>query len=537
MPDCTSPPVLIFHLNFLLARKFLGKVVCHLPHDLMFFLAHQMTLECWSRMNFLSSLPPRFLFHGDGKAVAIPTQQTSLYDVPHHSYDSNSLPPSRPPSSASDNYVIVPGPIKDGHHMDPDSGYLSQSASNSLPHSLEGHPPPVRLDKHPSIRRKRSTPCDIQRQVSRDSATSGSFNDKEMFGQSADSLDQNTMFEERDSSESPPDASSTSCIAVGMRRTSERSSYAEDIAGDMEPEAPYDLPPSSHYDVPRRAYSAPSTGLPKHPHIAQRHHSTSECEHANRAVYETMVHPKAAILQQDEYIRMRPSELRAQLTSHPISISGESQAHRPLVPTPVAQLQSPTSAEMSVSPRARLLYDRLPPIREGGPAERAEPPPQPRLERQGSQYENHPLPPEVAGAETVVYQPNYENVHMAQSGRRGSLHDDQYENVTLAGEQITATPPRTGSLRRSASLDKEDVRLPFLGNKLTIGGQQVKSSSPSSSLTYADVVPGKYHGDHINPTIKAVDYAKVTVPRTNGFPVHHEDVSRGLSDLQLVESN
>lgn len=475
--------------------------------------------------------------------MAIPTQQTSShYDVPSHSFDSNSLPASRPPSSASENYVIVPGPIRDGHHVDPDSGYLSQSASNSLPHSssphsLEGHPPPIRLDKHPSIRRKRSNPCDIKRQVSRDSATSGSFNDKEMFGQSADSLDQSTMFGERDSSESPPDPPSAPCFPVGVRRMSERSSFAEDIAGDMEPETPYDQP-HSHYDVPRRAYSAPSTGLQKHPQVLHRHHSTSECEHVPRAVYETMVHPKASILQQEEYIHMRPSELRAQLTSHPISIGGESQAHRSLVPGPVAQLQSPTSAEMSVSPRSRLLYDRLPPIREGAPVERSERPPHPHLERQGSQYENHPLPPAVAGAEPVVYQPNYENVHMAQSGRRGSLHDDQYENVNLAGEQITATPPRTGSLRRSASLDKEDVRLPMMGNKLTIGGQPVRSFSPSSSLTYADVLPGDYHSDHINPTIKAVDYAKVDVLRTNGFQSRHqEDLSRGLSDLQLVESN
>ena len=470
--------------------------------------------------------------------MAIPTRPYSgVYDVPRPSFDSH--PHSRSNSLSGSCYATVPGPIKEGQFnpsVEADSGYLTSTMSTSLsrsPHSLD-EPPPVRLDKHPSIRKKRSAPRDIKRRASRDSPAS-SYNDKDgMSGRSVDSLDQATLFGEHDGSNSPPSSEPVvpNCYPIGQvsfsRRGPDRSnSFAEDIAGDMEPE------PESYYDVPRRSNSAPMAWQSNSVEVVRRSHSASESG-PSRGDYETMVHPNAGILQ-DGYVMMRPSELRSQLTSHPIAIGSEQQVSQSLVPQPATQLPSPPGAETSASPRSRLNYDRLPPIREGQPVvTTAIPvPPQPSsLERQLSNYENHPLPAEVMSSESVVYQPSYENVSMAQSGRRGSQVDDQYENVTVTGEQI-----RRGSFRRSLSGDKEDVRLPLKGNGLTIGGHKV---SPPNELQYAELSHGELTGGHTHPTVKHVDYAKIDVARSDAIRSLSRkrtgELQRGLSGLQLQQS-
>jgi len=98
-------------------------------------IVQALSCESHQLIPFLSN---SFLFHGDGKAVAIPAQQTNpIYDTPRASYDS-SLPPSyQRQGSISSGYQ---------HHK------LNRMDSSQDPGSVvspTSDPPPVRLDKPP----------------------------------------------------------------------------------------------------------------------------------------------------------------------------------------------------------------------------------------------------------------------------------------------------------------------------------------------------------------------------------------------------
>ena len=109
---------------------------------LLFNGLYQFTMSCITHFHSTYS----FLFKGDGRAVAIPTQGTRIYDVPRSL--GSSVDASFPPSNKC--RISIPGYILSrSKSHDHDSGYPGSPVGsvNMLP-QLNG--PPVRLDKHPS---------------------------------------------------------------------------------------------------------------------------------------------------------------------------------------------------------------------------------------------------------------------------------------------------------------------------------------------------------------------------------------------------
>ena len=428
-----------------------------------------------------------FLFQGDGKAVAIPTQQYPLYDIPRPSYNS-SLPSSNKRGSYPNGYSHV---RRDS--LEPDSGHPSSplSVSNS-PRSVSLEGPPVRLDKHPSIRRK-NLPRD--RVVSRRNSPPTSCERSESIDSDLDGC----LFDEtRSRSESPPDQEDTH-------------SYHDDpnpITGTMDLDMSVGPPMRSNSEPPSRH----STKVA----LANRSNTTASCE-PNRE-YERMIHPNAALYNDNGgYVYMRPADKETQ-RSAPIPVVPQRQAE------PQPRKRSPSNGE---SPRRRT--DRLPPIVESqvhNPKDRP------------SAYENHPLPRGIQTAQSVVYQPNYENVSMAHAERRGSQSREQYENVTVNGEQIVSEPSnlqKRGSLKRQRS-DKEEVMLPLMGgNGPYINGTEVlkSPSPPMNGIIYADIrtTAGL---DKTNRTVRQVQYSTVDFCSTNGVQSiqrqRSEELQRALSE-------
>ncbi len=275
----------------------------------------------------------------------------------------------------------------------------------------------------------------------------------------------------------------------------DHSSEMDSIAGTLE------LDPTCEFGVPKRSYSEP----PAHAQrmlLANRHHSTATCA---RGEYETMVHPNAAMYDTQGYVMMRPMEMRAHLqsaqqTSAPIplqrslSTSDSPQHHQRL---------SPSTTEMSSSPRKPAL----PTI-----SERRQPA---REEDRQSDYENYPLPPAMQNASPVYYHPTYENVRLAQEGRRGSQDREQYENVTLTGEQIRTDPrslQKRGSLRRQHSIKENVVLSQSSGGSTSINGREHRTPSPPKNglaYPYAEIHHAGPTKDHLNHTVKDVHYSSI----------------------------
>ena len=301
-----------------------------------------------------------FLFKGDGSAVPIHTQTPALYDSPRASFDSN-FPPSYQRENSVGSFTQNPI-LSRSRSQDHDSGFVGSPSSFTSPR-LDG--PPVRLDKHPSIRRKRdsSNPRDIRRSSSTTSPM-GSFSEsvEPMFCDNSSSGQQSR-------SHSPQEESDG------------------DVLGCMDPDQ------EQHnvrtYDV----VSSHGSNIPFHQRFV-----------VGGGEYETMIHPKSNI--DGEYVQMSKAPLAHPSRSNPISVP-QPQAYNHLQHFPGRQ--SPQNSSV-----ARNNYDTLPTIREAPKV------PQP----EESNYINHPLPQEVKDTPSQVYAPEYENVDVASRGRQGSITDN-----------------------------------------------------------------------------------------------------------------
>ena len=416
---------------------------------------YQFTMSCTTHIHSTYS----FLFKGDGRAVAIPTQGTQIYDVPRLS--GSSVDTSFPPSYKRHN--SIPGynnhVLSRSKSHDHDSGYPgSPAGSMNTPPQLNG--PPVRLDKHPSIRRKRPD-------ISRSSSTTsfGSYSDRDMpqpTTQSGDSLDPGLG---RDGS---GDSS----------RSSSPQDDDGDVIGPMDPDQPTNGNSASYYDsVPRRANSN-GEGLPT---MQQRIVLNGSGETPSH--YEQMTHPRNSMTEFDGYVSMKPAERSSHATSAPIPVAQRNGSHTPSDDT-YHHLQRRPSPQNSSSPRNRSNYDQLPTISEG----------------KRTNYENHPLPRDLKGV-SVEYKPNYQNVEMAQRGRRGSMNQDKYEDID--GEQSTSPNSNTNnasdqkrrfSLRRRSS-EKESVKLPVEN------GVPSPVKNGSSDIESYVVIQSKMENGHVTPSV------------------------------------
>ena len=435
-----------------------------------------------------------FLFQGDGKAVDIPIQQGPIYDTPRASFDA-SLPPSYQKRgsvpSGYNNHVLT----RSRSH-DPDSGCPASPGSFMNTPPLEG--PPVRLDKHPSIRRKNATkPRDIKRSNSKESP-SGSYTSARSVDSAIDTVSEQDEFPSNDQSRSntPPDE----CDG--------------EIIGQMDPDASityYDEVPS----LSRRSHTVPaSQGMQERVILPGRAHSTASC---TTMEYESMTHPKdSAMFKYDGYVFMRSKNMPA---SVPIPVDNTN-TYNQLNHFP--QRQSP---QQNGAPRSRNNYDQLPTISEKRRVSTDVDSEKP------SNYENHPLPQDLKGVSPHVYRPSYENVEKAKRDRRGSQNQEQYENVTATGEQVRSPQANANgnnngdkkriSLRRKSSV-KEQVKLSN-GTGPSISGQEVKTPSPprvnglEQGIGYLVVQSDHGKSYETHPTIKSVKYTHVNFPNTEAF--------------------
>lgn len=310
-----------------------------------------------------------FLFKGDGTAVPIHTHSHPLYDCPRASFDTNF-----PPSYQRENSIGSLGhsnPILSrSRSTDHDSGFVGSPGSFTSP-KLEG--PPVRLDKHPSIRRKRdaSNPREIHRRRSSGSTNSplGSFSETTSVSGSAEpSYDDGQSSGNQSRSISPQDE----CDG--------------DVVGCMDPE-------SEHSNVPMYEV-VPGVGTASSQHRTVMRGGT-------RTEYETMVNPNA---NEDAYVQMSKAPPLA-LRNHTNPMS---------VPQPQAYntTQHNRSSQPNAVAAARNNYDTLPTIKEA----------------KQDTYVNYPLPQDLKGVPSRVYTPDYQNVELDSSGeRRRSLSREQNE--------------------------------------------------------------------------------------------------------------
>jgi len=418
-----------------------------------------------------------FLFKGDGRAVAIPTQGSPpIYDVPRSSLDTT-LPPSYKRHNS------IPGynnhVLSRSRSHDHDSGYPpSPVSSMNTPPQLDG--PPVRLDKHPSIRRKSGG-----RDMSRSNSTTsfGSLSERDMHfggGRSRDSAVELHMdgdgSGENSRSNSPQDED------VG-------------VIGQMDPDQPaahYDVIPKrdAHYDsVPRRTHSDGS--------MANGHQRVVLPGGMDPSHYEQMVHPRNSGMQgYDGYVFMKPAENGGRATSAPIPVASRNVAV--VGDDTYHHLQRRPSPQNSSSPRNRQNYDQLPTISEG----------------RRSNYENHPLPRDIKGM-SFEYRPSYENVEKAIHDRRGSMNQDPYENVD--GEQSTGHNSNTnngnsGSQKKRLSLRRRSSEKEVVSRRDVVSPM---TPSGASDIEGYVVIQSKSESGDVNSTLPAVGYASIDYQSTD----------------------
>ena len=359
------------------------------------------------------------------------TQQPT-YDVPppsRSSVDSQSFSSQKRNSipSGYSNHLLR------SRSQDHDSGYHSVGSGRTPP-MLDG--PPVRLDKHPSIRRRSrdSDPCLIRRSSSIQSPCS-SYNEKEMS---------EPLFECEDATvpghayqpDTPPDESEG--YVTGH------------MDGDSESGSSRRL-----YDVVRER-SGSHPGVVGHPYYTPQAADTAAGEGGDE--YMRMIHPKSR--NESSYVVMRPA---SQGSLHHSASQGSLQQSS-TIPVPGRSQSGPpadhynTLQHFARAP-ARVLdtqnYEMLPNKALPTISERDRRAPR-------DNYENHPMPQDLKDITPRVYRPSYENHHESSfRGRRGSHGQESYENVATAAtgansnDNNNAQRPRLH--RRSSS--KEDVCL------------------------------------------------------------------------------
>ena len=250
-------------------------------------------------------------------------------------------------------------------------------------------------------------------------------------------------------------------------------------------------------------------GAPYYDSVPRRTHSDGGMANGHQRVvmpgggdpthYEQMVHPRNCGMQNlDGYVFMKPAENGGRATSAPI----------PVAPRNVAvaaddtyhHLQRRPSPQNSSSPRNRQNYDQLPTISEG----------------RRSNYENHPLPRDLKGV-SVDYRPSYENVERAIQGRRGSMNQDQYENVD--GEQSTSHNSNTnngnsGSLKKRLSLRRRSSEKEGASRRDVVSPMTPNGAGGGDIESYV-VIQSKSESGDINSTLPTVGYASIDYQSTD----------------------
>lgn len=301
----------------------------------------------------------------------------SVYDVPRSSVDSQPHSINKRSSIPSGYHNHL---LRSRSQTDHDSGYNSMGKT---PPTLDG--PPVRLDKHPSIRRKRdSEPCLIRRSNSVQSPCS-SYNDKEMSDPMFD--DESSIMSRRTShSDSPPD---------------ESEGY---VTGHMDGDSADTMSNGQRvYDEVREGRTPDG-----HPYYIAR----SEPQGGGYVddQYMRMIHPRSR--NDAGYVVMKPARATSPQKSSTIPVPMPQQSNSGDEYNTLQHFQS--SRQRVSNP---MNYDTLPTIREKQGSERSR-----------DNYVNHPLPQDLKGVVPRHYQPSYEN-HEGFRGRRGSHGQESYENA------------------------------------------------------------------------------------------------------------
>ena len=344
----------------------------------------------------------------------------------------------------------------------------------NTPPQLDG--PPVRLDKHPSIRRK-SGPRDLSR--SNSTTSFGSLSEREIH-YAGGSRSRDSAIEDGEGS--------------GDSRSNSPQDEDVGVIGQMDPDQ---LPSGNgagapYYDsVPRRTYSDGA--------VANGHQRVVLPGGGDPAHYEQMVHPRNTGMQgYDGYVFMKPAESGGSraisapipVASRNVAVVGDDTYHH--------LQRRPSPQNNSASPRNRQNYDQLPTISEG----------------HRSNYENHPLPRDLKGV-SVEYRPSYENVEKARQDRRGSMNMDQYENVD--GEQSTGQ--NSNANNGNSGGQKKRLSLRRRSSEEVVGRRDVVSPmTPNGGANDIEgyvVIQSKSESGDVNSTVPAVGYASLNYQSTD----------------------
>ena len=323
----------------------------------------------------------RFLFQGDGSAVPTNSQPQSVYDVPRSSLDSHSFQKRSSGNYQNHNSMR-------SRSQDHDSGYHSVEKTLSI---LDG--PPVRLDKHPSVRRKRDSDASIRsNSIASASSPYGSL-EPDLF-----ECDEGSIL-------------STSDSILGHSPADDTESY---ITGHMDGD-------SESISYGQRLYDTIDHGRSHSICLAQALHDNEDNQ------YMQMLNPEKP--KEGVYVYMRSSSLGA------VSKSST-------MPVPMPQTGGGVSSDeynilqhmhhngrpVSRQHANSLNYETLPTINE---SRRGPIPVHGEEKRDGPKnYENHPMPQDLKDIAPRVYRPSYENRDSSTfRGRRGSHGKESYENV------------------------------------------------------------------------------------------------------------
>ena len=261
------------------------------------------------------------------------------------------------------------------------------------------------------------------------------------------------------------------------------------VIGQMDPDQPPNGNGAPYYDlVPRRVHSDGG--------MANGHQRVVLSGGSDPSHYEQMVHPRNSGMQgYDGYVYMKPAE-NGRATSAPIPVASRNPPV--LADDTYHHLQRRHSPQNSSSPRNRNNYDQLPTISEG----------------HRSNYENHPLPRDLKGM-SIDYRPSYENVDKAIQGRRGSMNQDQYENVD--GEESTSQNSNTnngnsGSLKKKLSLRRRSSEKEVVNRR-----DVVSPMTPNSGAGDIDgyvLIQSKSESGDVNSTVPTVGYTSIDYQST-----------------------
>ena len=345
----------------------------------------------------------RFIFSGDGRPVSSSPplssgrQQPPMEQQAQYCYDRTTMlsrhsaassissgsssfgvqsttPPSLPPKPKSngvyeDTYEYAYATSTGPSNPQSISRSVSHSGPSSTQHLSSTPPPPINLSTHPSRRKHQrclSNPADMVPQPSlgkqKSSSKDSGFNTESFEALNFDEDFQNI----NESMSNLISELSSEAGSIGKQDQQTFPSDLDDVISMLQDLGTEEVDATTSEVSPRvRTHSLPS-GSTKTKH--KRANSTSTCQPTHYIKHRLQKTPQPLPEQQEEYVFMQP-------------------VHK--APEPVK----------SVPPSCRQNYDQLTTIeerslREEGPV---------------SDYENYPLPADVAKATPIVFQPTYEN--------------------------------------------------------------------------------------------------------------------------------